>query len=98
MWLGNLVFVLFVLLGVSKDFIYFYLLENLKQVVASVTAETRRTLDEPSTDLCHQQNILFCLFSQLAALTFNLSITYHQIPSKLTFGTTDADLLALLTS
>lgn len=42
MWLGNLVFVLFVLLGVSKDFIYFlfWITENRKACCNRDTEDT----------------------------------------------------------
>lgn len=56
MWLGNLMFVLFVLLGVSKGFYLLLSSGELKAGKSVVTVTTERTLDEPSTDLLSPKN------------------------------------------
>lgn len=92
----NLVFVLFVLLGVLNDF---YLLLSSSIWWSFCNGDCRedtgwaihRSLPPKKTK---KKNMCYALFSKLAASTWIFSIIYHQNLSKLTFVVTIADLFS----
>lgn len=82
----------------------FYLLLSFGELIAgSVVNGDHRDTEEDTGWAVHRslspKNICYSVCSHGSQTApWNFSITYYQIPSKLTFVTMDSDLLALLTS